>query len=178
MGVQAPGNVSAMTDRPRAVLFDAGGTLVLQHHVEMGERLAFVIEPESAFDAHYRTMAEFAEILDTGGATSWAWFLEQYFRRLGHPRPSEAGPLIDNGYLLWSWPLPGIGEAVERISAAGIRVAVISNSDGSVEQSLQRAGLADLFEFILDSTVVGAKKPDPAIFTLACERLGIASGDT
>lgn len=162
-----------MSTRPRAVLFDAGGTLVLQHPAEMAAKLGIPIDPEEAYQAHYRTMAEFSARREAGDQSTWAWFLERYFGRLGHPEPAGAGRLIDDGYLLWTWPLPGVVAAIADVVSSGVRVAVVSNSDGSVERSLQRAGMGDLFEFVVDSALAGASKPDPAIFLMACERLSV-----
>ena len=52
-------------------------------------------------------------------------------------------------------------------------MAVVSNSDGSVRESLGRAGFDGLFEFVVDSHEVGASKPDPAIFMHALERIEV-----
>ena len=40
-------------DLPAAILFDAGGTLILQDPVEMGQRLGSPIDPLRAHRAHY-----------------------------------------------------------------------------------------------------------------------------
>jgi HAD superfamily hydrolase (TIGR01549 family) len=61
--------------------------------------------------------------------------------------------------------------ALERL-AAGRRLAVVSNSNGTVRAKLQRLGLARFFEAIVDSREEGAEKPDPRIFFLALERMG------
>lgn len=159
------------------IFFDAGGTLVLQHHREAGERLGIEIDDEAAFEAHYRAMAEFSAMKLAGHAATWEWWQERYYTLVGHPEPSVAGPTLDNGRGLWSHPIPGVIEAVEQIGRSGVRVAVISNSDGSVEASLHRAGFGELFEAILDSAVVGAAKPDRAIFELACDRLDVEPGE-
>ena len=73
---------------------------------------------------------------------------------------------------LWSWMLPGVREALATMSEAGLRLAVVSNSDGSVESSLVEAGLRDHFHAVLDSHLVGHEKPDPRIFEHALERCG------
>ena len=52
-------------------------------------------------------------------------------------------------------------------SASGLPVIAVSNSDGTAERSLERAGLRDLFRAVVDSHLVGAEKPDPAIFRAA-----------
>ncbi len=162
-----------MSDRPQAILFDAGGTLVLQNPAVMSDRLGIGIDPDTAFEAHYRTMAEFSDLRLSGVEATWDWWLERYFERLGHPKPGSAGALIRRGYGIWTLPIPGVIDAIRSIRAAGVRVAVVSNSDGSVEESLAVAGFDSVFEFTLDSAVVGVKKPDPQIFEIALERLGL-----
>jgi HAD superfamily hydrolase (TIGR01509 family) len=158
---------------PVVVLFDAGGTLVLQHPAEMGERLGMGIRPDDAFEAHYRTMAEFSALKSAGSDVTWDWWLERYFDRLGHPDPALAGPAIERGFGLWTWPIPGVGDALEALAGMGIRMAVVSNSDGSVRASLDLAGLGEYFELVVDSEEVGVKKPDPGIFHLTLGRLRV-----
>src|ERR671926_294918 len=47
----------------------------------------------------------------------------------------------------------------------GLLVAVISNTeDGRAREALEAAGLAEHFDVIVDSHLVGLSKPDPAIF--------------
>jgi putative hydrolase of the HAD superfamily len=113
-------------------------------------------------------MHEYSELRSAGAVATWDWWLERYFGLLGHPEPHTAGPGIDRGRGLWTKALPGVSERLSAFREAGVRIAVISNSDGSVEESLTAAGLAAFFEVILDSAVVGASKPDPAIFAHAC----------
>jgi putative hydrolase of the HAD superfamily len=66
---------------------------------------------------------------------------------------------------------------VEQVRASGRRNAVLSNN--IVEFSSRwRALLPDgLFDDVVDSSEVGFRKPDPAIFALALERLGGLSPD-
>jgi HAD superfamily hydrolase (TIGR01509 family) len=118
-------------------------------------------------------MFEFAAAKSAGDAVTWDWWLERYFQRLGHPDPASAGPVIERGYMLWSWAIPGVIEAMGVIRDLGIRVSVVSNSDGSVADSLRLAGFDGAFEDVVDSAIVGASKPDPRIFRIACERLGV-----
>jgi putative hydrolase of the HAD superfamily len=65
---------------------------------------------------------------------------------------------------LWSWMIPGVPEALRAMSEAGLQLAVVSNSDGSVESSLITAGLRDHFHSVADSHHVGHEKPDRRIF--------------
>jgi len=49
---------------------------------------------------------------------------------------------------------------------------VVSNSDGTVEEGLGSAGLREHLHHVVDSAVVGAEKPDPAIFRHALDLVG------
>ena len=61
---------------------------------------------------------------------------------------------------------PDAVEALSRLRAAGAVTGVISNSNGSVRQALDTAGLLPHLSFVIDSTVVGVAKPDPRVFQL------------
>lgn len=162
---------------PAAILFDAGGTLILQDPVEMGRRLGSPIDPNLAHRAHYQAMSEYSDLRLAGDEADWDWWLERYFTILEVADPHLAGERIERGYALWNHPLEGVAEAIVRLRDSGVRVAVVSNSDGSVRASLGRAGLLDHFEFVLDSHEVGSAKPDPAIFHAALERMGLKPSD-
>jgi putative hydrolase of the HAD superfamily len=65
-------------------------------------------------------------------------------------------------------------EALPALAATGVRLAIVSNSDGTVEERLVRAGVAQVgpgpgvaLRALIDSGVVGIEKPDPRIFELA-----------
>ncbi len=76
---------------------------------------------------------------------------------------------------LWCSVRERTHEALARLRAAGIRLGIVSNSDGRVEQALTVAGLRDYFDVVIDSGLVGVEKPDPAIFRAALDALGIAA---
>ena len=50
-------------------------------------------------------------------------------------------------------------------------MAVVSNSDGRVDQILQELDLRKYFELVIDSFVVGVEKPDARIFEIALKQL-------
>jgi HAD superfamily hydrolase (TIGR01509 family) len=66
-------------------------------------------------------------------------------------------------------PLPGAVEAVRRLRAHGLALAVVSNWDETLPE---RLAIFDV-DAIVSSSEAGAPKPDPAIFRLALERLGV-----
>lgn len=79
---------------------------------------------------------------------------------------------------LWKLVMPRIPEALARLRELGLRLVVVSNSDGTVEHSLEAAGLRAFFAEVVDSAVAGYEKPDPRIFTHALERSGASADRT
>jgi putative hydrolase of the HAD superfamily len=70
-------------------------------------------------------------------------------------------------------PLDGAVDALERLRAAGLALACVSNWDVSLERRLAETGLGHLFATVASSAEAGAPKPDPGVFLLALERLGV-----
>lgn len=56
-------------------------------------------------------------------------------------------------------------------------IVLVSNFYGNIEAVLKDFGAADLFDNIIESAVVGVRKPDPRIFELGCEALRLTPGD-
>ncbi len=109
-------------------------------------------------------------------------YLEALFTGAGVPaaRLDEVGVCLQRLHgerHLWSRTAVGAPEVLDRLRAAGLRLGVVSNSDGRVEEALAAAGLRDRFEVVLDSALVGVEKPDPAIFRAALDALGVAPAD-
>jgi len=65
---------------------------------------------------------------------------------------------------LWSNILPGVREAIESLQRKGLKLVVVSNSDGTVEEILTKVDLRRYFFRIVDSHLVGFEKPDPRLF--------------
>ena len=80
------------------------------------------------------------------------------------------GP-ADQAERLWSCVIPGIPEALDALRAAGLKLAAVSNSDGTVEGVLIRQNLRSYFTAVYDSQIVGFEKPDPRIFLRALKDL-------
>lgn len=57
------------------------------------------------------------------------------------------------------------------------RMALVSNFYGNVETVLGEMGLAGMFDKVIESAVVGIRKPDPRIFVLGAEALGLTPGE-
>ena len=73
---------------------------------------------------------------------------------------------------VWCSVDPEAPAVLEELKRRGLIVAVISNTeDGRLIDSLHAAGISDYFDLLIDSHLVGHRKPDAAIFRLALERL-------
>jgi len=70
--------------------------------------------------------------------------------------------------------LPGVEDALTRLRALGLELAVVANWDYGLPEHLERLGLAGHFTAIVTSAATGAAKPDPRPFLAALERLGVA----
>ena len=74
--------------------------------------------------------------------------------------------------------LPGIAAAVSTASARGLKVAVASSSTRLwVTRNLKKFGILDRFDAICTRDDVSAVKPDPALYLLALERLGVTAAE-
>jgi len=73
--------------------------------------------------------------------------------------------------------MPGLGELLDDLEAAGLPKAIATSSDrGLAELCLARFGLTPRFEFLLASDGVEHSKPHPEVYLAAAERLGLAPG--
>ncbi len=73
---------------------------------------------------------------------------------------------------LWESVPPDVIPALTRFRAAGLRLAVVSNANGTLRGLLERLRLTPFFRAILDSQEEGVEKPDPRIFEIALARCG------
>jgi len=89
--------------------------------------------------------------------------------------------LSDIGRLVSLEPLPGVRDVLVRISAAGYRLGLISNTGeetgATIRKALTEAGLFSFFagepELLIYSSEVHMEKDSPEIFRLACRRAGL-----
>jgi putative hydrolase of the HAD superfamily len=68
---------------------------------------------------------------------------------------------------------PGAAETLELLRGRGLKLAVVANWDCALPAHLEATGLGAFFETVVTSARAGAPKPDPAIFRLALDELGV-----
>jgi putative hydrolase of the HAD superfamily len=71
---------------------------------------------------------------------------------------------------------PEMVEAVRRLRAAGLPLAVLSNNVAPMERTGPLAELLGLFDAVVESSVEGVRKPEPEIYRRALARLNEAVG--
>lgn len=165
----------------QAVLCDIDGTLVDSNgqHAESW-RLTF---------AHFGIEVRFEDVLrqiGKGGDKLLPVFVpEKDLKRLEKPLKEYRRELFHREFFDKVKPFPGARELLQKMHAAGLRVAVASSSD---KEDLGRlkdiAGITDLVEKETSSADAEESKPEPDIFQAALQRLhvkpdqAIALGDT
>ncbi len=83
---------------------------------------------------------------------------------------------------LWREPLPWAAEGLAALAELGLPLVIVSNADGTIERLLADAGICQIgpghgveLAGVIDSGAVGVAKPDPAIFRLALDVVGVAA---
>lgn len=161
-----------------AVLFDAGGVLVLPDPTVLGPLLVFY-GGDTSIDAHRR--AHYAGMCAKSAAGSvendWLVYDRAYVAAVGvrNADLDEAADVLNRTRTpdLWRWAIPETLAALQQLSATGVPMGVVSNASGQVEGSLNRSvcqvGTGPFVDMrcIIDSHVVGVEKPDPTIFDFA-----------
>lgn len=174
---------------PAAVLLDVGGVFLLpsRNHIRAAlDQVGHRVDDDSAIDqAHYVGVRTFPMDLEGDEYMSPMWneYLRAYARFLGVAADTvpEAVEHLRNAYVTgWLWTHV-IEESVAGLASlvdTGVRVGVVSNADGTIEQRLVDFEILQVgegpgveVEFVVDSGVVGVEKPDPRIFDFAIDLL-------
>jgi putative hydrolase of the HAD superfamily len=156
----------------RVIFFDVGNTLLFPNRARMLAPLPANRHPTllqwQALER--RTKQEFDRGMMGGKVDHGFWwtFHTHLLEELGTVDYGIRDALVANTQDSANWDqiLPGTREALERIRC-DYAIAVISNADGRIDAVLRRCGIADCFESITDSGIVGHEKPHPAIFEAA-----------
>ncbi len=177
----------------RACIFDAGGTLVYPDWPRLSE---LAVEASGrVFDSEEMSRA-FGEMLREVGIEMQQegfvlpdemkrphWTFNRMFRSLGLDETtcSEVIEHLGDSHVkrhVWCGSDPDTKRVLDQLKGQGLKVAVISNTeDGRLLDSLEASGISDRFDLLVDSHLVGYRKPDAAIFEYALERLQVKAGE-
>ncbi|MDW3213514.1 MAG: HAD family hydrolase [Ilumatobacteraceae bacterium] len=162
-----------------AVLFDAGGVLVLPDPTVLGPLLSPYggsVDLELHRRAHYAGMREKANQDSLEG--DWNAYNVAYVEAVGVDADlvDHAAVVLDHTrtHYLWRWPIPETLSALTALAGADVPMGVVSNASGQIEDALLRGGICQTgpglgatMRVVVDSHVVGVAKPDPRIFEYA-----------
>jgi HAD superfamily hydrolase (TIGR01509 family) len=165
----------------RALLFDVGNTLLFPSPARMlralHERQVFP-SPELLREIERRTKRKFDELKDGDRTVDhgfWQIYYSHLLAELGINDASICADLIACTRISGNWCeiRPRTRDVLLRLRKK-YRLGVISNADGKIADILTGCGIADCFETITDSGVIGKEKPHPAIFEAALRSLSIS----
>lgn len=181
----------------RAVLFDAGATLLLPTaavpDVYLREAEASGAAPDpDRFIAHLATC--WAEFRGAPLATKDLRTSEEDEREMWRRfTATVAAPFPDlaarhdawltrlvawfDGAAAWT-PAPGATELLRSLRTHGARIGVVSNWHGALHGILRGLGLRDLVDFVIVSSEHGWRKPHPSIFEAALGAADARAEDT
>ncbi|MCG6871011.1 MAG: haloacid dehalogenase type II [Gammaproteobacteria bacterium] len=168
-------------DNIKACVFDAYGTLFDVHSAvgryrervgDDAERLSNIWRDKQLSYTWLRSLmgrhADFWEV--TGEALDYA----MSSCRIDDPALRDD---LLNAYLSLD-AYPEVPAVLAALRNAGQRLAILSNgSPAMLEAAVQSSGIGDLLEEVLSVESVGIYKPDPRVYALASERLGVTAGE-
>jgi putative hydrolase of the HAD superfamily len=177
----------------RAIFFDAGNTLLRMNYAIIAahlEALGLYRTPADVQRAEWRARVGFDDAFarrEPGASTERGSASGRYLRALLEGIGITDEPTVSavaewrrtyNAPVgLWNTADPDADAALALARDAGLRTAVISNSNGSVRSILDDLGLTGYLDFVIDSFEVGVEKPDARIFRLGLERAGLEAAD-
>ena len=169
-----------------AVILDVGGVLLVPHAETVSAALGVPLDAERAERAHYVGVRALDDS-PPDRKDEYRAYREAYAGALGlaDRRLPEAMRLIDTLWSgptidLWRQPVRGSVDGLRKLAASGLKLGIVSNADGTIEEQLKRGEICQVGEglgvpvlAIIDSHVVGISKPEADIFRHALDPIGV-----
>lgn len=165
----------------KTLFLDAGGVLVHPNWVRVSDALGrhgVAITPEALAQADLRAKRDFdtpePPKVTSDAERGWLYF-NLLLEKAGLSRTASTdGAVAELGayhreHNLWEHVPAEVFPALERLRATGLKMAVVSNANGTVARMFDRLGLLRFFDHVFDSQIEGVEKPDPRFFRIALE---------
>lgn len=163
----------------RAVLFDLDQTLLDRDsslHAFLRWQCANTLKPHLKAPASF--ISRFIDLDDNGKVWKdnvYTQLIEEF--NIPDLTPQELLTEYTDKFCQFTNPRPGIPEVIESLSGTH-RLGLITNGPSPFqEQNFHSLGFSSHFESIIVSEAVGLRKPDPAIFLLACSELDVSPAE-
>lgn len=173
----------------KAVLLDAGGVLIVPDIARLVSALVVLGHQPVDCDparVHFEAVAAMDHDPHQLEPTTAYW--QALMDLLGielTPPVTEAVLQLARDPDYWAVPVGDVHRHLKAIADAFPVVGVVSNSDGTIEQVLRDARICQVgtgpgveVDVIIDSTVHGVAKPDPAVFGMALDAVGVQPSET
>jgi HAD superfamily hydrolase (TIGR01549 family) len=176
--------------RTETLFLDAGGVLVNPNWTRVATQLAAHGVPVDAArleaaDPHARRALDNPDNLRAAGDRSRRWvYLELVLAHAGVALSESTARALEelrayhDRQNLWESIPEEVPDALRRMRGLGLRLAVVSNANGTVRALFDRVGLRPLVDMVLDSWEEKVEKPDPRFFELALTRMGARAETT
>lgn len=186
-----------MTTPLRAVLFDYGHTLIMYERPDGAMRVAYEQVRRRLNEALEREVPSAAELVQGVSLAVDAEIARDYeegrleeveiaglydacLRQLGLELDptliEEVMEIEQRAWLEGIRPGPDVVPTLQRVRSAGLRIGLVSNAayrPHLMRAQLQHLGLVSYFDSLTWSSEVGVRKPHPAIYTDALNKLGV-----
>jgi 2-haloacid dehalogenase len=168
--------------RPRAVLFDAYGTLFDVYSVALLAEQLFPGHGERLAQLWRDKQIEYARLASMSGRYRPFWELTRAGLRFAALRlalqlDGNAEDRLMNQYRHLS-AFPENREVLLALKARGVRAGILSNGDPDMlAVAVRSAGFADLLDPVISVHALRRYKTDPACYRLGAEALGLPERD-
>lgn len=174
----------------RAAFFDRDNTLL---HMDPALRAARTAKIEDWTGRSYsQTYEEMMELFRRAGYPEEGLksvqeeirFWRRYYRELLEDRgvtdclDERAEELREMTWLKGYRLFPETREVLDWFRSRGVRMGVVSDTSPSLPLTLEAAGIGEYFECAVCSDLVGAMKPEPAIYRAALAALGVPAEES
>jgi HAD superfamily hydrolase (TIGR01549 family) len=176
--------------RFETAFLDAGGVLLHPNWLRVAaalERRGVAVAPERLAlgdPGARRSLDDPGTVSRTSDASRWDLYFDLVLGSAGiPPSPATKAALRDlkeehDRKNLWDRVPEDVVPFLEGLRRGGLRIVVVSNSNGTLRALLADLGLLDRVDLVVDSAEEGVEKPDPEIFRRALERSGARREET
>lgn len=178
MSIAASDQTEALILQIRAVIFDYG--LVLSHQDPVAhQKLVRITGLDlDTFERIYWPGRPQYDLAQVDGPGYWRWFAGEAGLTF---TPEQIQSLVHNDVLMWAALNPAMVAWAAALQQVGVHTAILSNMIPDLLHYMRNsADFAWLSGFtqLTWSCELGMVKPDPAIYTYTCGKLGVAPQET
>jgi HAD superfamily hydrolase (TIGR01509 family) len=164
------------------VFLDAGGVLVYPNWNRISDALlarGIHVDPAALARAepHAKKKIDVRQTINATNDAGRGWlYFNLIFEQAGVPVGPEVEAALEELHAyhqttnLWEFVPADVGPALAALRERGLKLTIVSNSNGKLRVLFDRLALAGCVDCLLDSHDEGVEKPDPRFFEIALAR--------